>query len=89
VNERWVDHVRVVRRAPSGGRVVGLPEAQPDTLYIVSLAVLFALHASGSTRQDVVAPGIGPTDHPIWEGGKIVAVTRLVGLPPGVMSNGS
>jgi hypothetical protein len=89
VNEQWVDDICVVRRAPSGGRVVGLPDEQPDTLYVVSLAVLSALHAAGSTRQDVVAPGTGPTDHPIREGGQVVAVTRLVGLPPGVMSNGS
>jgi hypothetical protein len=87
--EQWVDDICVVRRSPAGGRIVGLPDEQPDTLYIVSLAVLSALHASGSTRQDVVAPGTGPTDQPIREGGQIVAVTRLVGLPPGVMSNGS
>ena len=39
------------------GDVVGLPEAQADTVYIVSAMVL----ARVSGRRDVVAPDTGPT----------------------------
>ena len=40
------------------GQVTGLPEAQADTIYIVSAMVLSAVKSS---RQDVVGPDTGPT----------------------------
>jgi hypothetical protein len=52
------------------GQVVGLPEPQADTMYIVSAMVLAAL---ASSRPDVVAPATG---HPgvVRENGHIVSV---------------
>jgi hypothetical protein len=63
--------VRLVRQTT--GQVSGLPEAQPDTIYIVSGMVLAAMNGS---RPDVVAPDTGPDA--IRENGQIVAVRGFV-----------
>jgi len=63
--------VRLVRQTT--GQVTGLPEAQPDTILIVSGMVLAALNG---TRQDVVAPDTGADA--IRENGQIVAVRGFV-----------
>lgn len=55
------------------GEVQGLPDPQPDTIYIVSSLVLGALRGS---RPDVVAPDTGPTAIRN-NNGQIVAVTRF------------
>lgn len=56
-------------------QVVGLPEPQEGTLYIVSGFVGAAV--SGS-RWDVLVPGTGPSDQAVRnDKGHIVAVTRL------------
>jgi hypothetical protein len=57
------------------GEVIGLPEPQEGTLYVVSLMVLERCRH----RADVVAPGTGPKDLPIRNAqGQIEGVTRLV-----------
>lgn len=77
-----IDGIPVTRRSPVG-RVEGIPDPVPGAVYLVSTIVLNALFAEGCRRQDVVAPGTGPTDNPIRdERGQIAAVTRLIGLPP-------
>ena len=63
--------VRLTRQA--FGQVEGLPEPQPDTVYIVSALVLSALAGS---RPDVVAPDTG--GDAIRENGQIKAVRGLV-----------
>ena len=57
------------------GEVSGLPEAQADTMYIVSGLVRSAL---GTSRPDVVSPDSGPTA--IRENGQVVAVRGWVGV---------
>ena len=52
------------------GRVVGLPDPRPNTVYVTS-----SLVAQAVRRPDVVAPDTGPTA--IRENGQVVAVTRL------------
>ena len=59
--------------AQTTGQVTGLPEAAPDTVYIVSGMVLSALNG---TRPDVVAPDTG--SDAIRENGQIVAVRGFV-----------
>lgn len=63
--------VRLIRQAV--GQVTGLPDAAPDTVYIVSGMVLGALNG---TRPDVVAPDTGADA--IRENGQIVAVRGFV-----------
>jgi hypothetical protein len=60
------------------GQVECLPEAKPDTLYVVSGMVLDALKRRGSPRvgADVYAPDTGADA--IREGGQITAVRGLV-----------
>ncbi len=53
--------------------VSALPEPRPDTLYIVTYAVLQALKGS---RSDVVAPDTSPTSI-IRQDGKVVGVQKL------------
>lgn len=53
------------------GEVEGLPEAQPDTTYIVSAFVLSALNG---TRADVVAPNTSPVSAVRNEKGHIIGV---------------
>lgn len=55
------------------GEVEGLPDPQPDTIYIVSSLVAQAL--SGK-RNDVVSPDTGPTAYRDEEG-RITAVRRF------------
>lgn len=63
--------VRLVRQEM--GAVEGLPDAVPDTVYIVSGAVLSALNGA---RSDVVAPDTGPDA--VRENGQIVSVKGFV-----------
>jgi hypothetical protein len=60
--------------APVQGEVEGLPARNGDAIYIVSQVVAVQV----PERLDVVSPGTGPLDGAIREGGRIVAVTRLV-----------
>lgn len=63
--------------APSFGAVEGLPPYDRGTVLLVSGLVLS--HVSGMDRPDVFAPATGPADGAIRdEGGRIIAVTRLV-----------
>ena len=52
------------------GSVEGLPDPEPDTLFLVS-----SLVGQASKRSDLVAPDTGPTA--VREQGQVVAVTRL------------
>ena len=63
--------LRLVRQEV--GAVTGLPDAAPDTIYIVSGMVLGALNG---TRSDVVAPDTGADA--VRENGQIVAVRGFV-----------
>ena len=56
------------------GEVTGLPPEKAGVWYIVSGMVGAALRGQ---RHDLLVPGTGPSDSPIREGGRIVAVTRL------------
>src|SRR5690606_38988985 len=58
---------------PTYGEVVDLPPPEEGVLYIASLIV-----CQRAGRADVVQPGTGPGDHPVREGGNVVAVRRLV-----------
>lgn len=69
------EEIPVVTRA--FGAVENLPAPSEGTAYLVSSLVLSALEGSG--RRDVYAPDTGPTALRD-EQGRIVAVTRLVGL---------
>lgn len=62
---------------PHYGEVAGLPPPGEDTVYIVSGLVL----SRCAGRTDVVGPDTGPTAVRD-DGGRIVAVTRLVAAPP-------
>lgn len=56
------------------GEVLGLPEPNIDTMYIVSFMLATALK-----RCDLVSPGTGPNDNVIRdENNKIIGVTRLI-----------
>ena len=68
-NAREVDGIPCI--AQKLGDVEGLPDPQPDTVYIVSGMVF-----SASERADLVAPDTGNTC--IRENGQIVAVTRFI-----------
>ncbi len=59
------------------GAVIGLPEPNGETIFIVSLIVITQPSVAG--RPDVVAPATGPKDGAVRDaGGQIVAVTRWV-----------
>lgn len=58
--------------------VTGLPDPQPDTLYITSSLVQQGLRKLGIERPDVVSPGTGPNDGAIRANGQVIGVTRLV-----------
>jgi hypothetical protein len=63
------------------GAVVGLPDPDGVSVFIVSGAVRGALQEKGSSRADVVAPATGPHDGAIRnDAGHVVAVTQLDGL---------
>jgi len=70
-----VDDIPAVVTRPRG--IVGLPEPQPNTIYLVSGVVLSALEAMGADRVDVVAPDTGPESAIRDEAGRIIAVRRL------------
>lgn len=56
------------------GEIVGLPDPQRETLYIVSNVVADLV----AERHDVVCPATGPQDGAIRnDQGQIIAVTRL------------
>lgn len=56
-----------------------LPEAEPDTIYIVSLPVLMALAAAGIQRADMFCPETGK--YAVRDSnGRIVGTTRLCQL---------
>ncbi len=56
------------------GDIVGLPEPQPDTIYIVSTVVIIALRAKGINRMDVVSPDTNPDSSVRDSEGKIIGV---------------
>jgi len=57
------------------GVVEGLPEPQPDTIYLVSALV----GGRVADRGDVFIPGTGPQDQTIRSAdGQVFAVTRLI-----------
>lgn len=67
-----VDIVRTVF-----GDVDGLPDPQPDTVYIVSTLVLQALKANDIQRDDVVAPDTSPASVVRNADGQIIGVKRF------------
>lgn len=70
----FVDGICVV----SYGDIVGLPDSQPDTIFVVSALVLSAAKDKGLNRVDVVAPATG---HPLAkknEKGHILEVPGFV-----------
>lgn len=59
------------------GAVEGLPEPQPDTVYLVSALIAGRPEIAG--RDDVFVPGTGPKDGTVRDGnGQVYAVTRIV-----------
>ena len=56
------------------GAVTGMPIQKRHVWYVVSGMVGAALKGQ---RGDILVPGTGPSDNPIREAGRIVAVTRL------------
>lgn len=68
----------IIRREPGE---INLPDPEPGIYYLVSSMVLDALKASGSCREDVLAPDTGATAIRFYDGpqkGQVKAVTRLV-----------
>ena len=60
------------------GKVEGLPDPKPDTVYIVSYAVLNAL--KNTYRTDCVAPNTGPKGAIRNEAGQIIATRGFQAL---------
>jgi hypothetical protein len=61
----------------SYGAVEGLPESQPDTVYLVSALIAGRPEVAG--RDDVFVPGTGPKDGTVRTAeGQVYAVTRIV-----------
>ena len=59
------------------GAVEGLPEPQPDTIYLVSALIAGRPEIAG--RDDVFVPGTGPKDGTVRTAeGQVYAVTRIV-----------
>ena len=59
------------------GAVEGLPDPQPDTIYLVSALISGRPDIAG--RDDVFVPGTGPKDGTVRDAnGQVYAVTRLV-----------
>lgn len=54
--------------------VEGLPDPEPNKVYIVSSLILQALKAKGIERDDVVAPATGPNWAVRDENGRIIGV---------------
>jgi len=70
-----IDGIQVVRT--KYGDVDGLPDKQPDTVYLVSLVVAQALRGS---RTDVYVPDTGPGSVVRDDKGQIIGVKRLMQL---------
>lgn len=70
------DGLRIPVLIPRYGELRGLPEPQPDTLYLVSSLAL--AHCGG--RRDVLAPDTGATAIRGVDG-RIMATTRLLAAP--------
>lgn len=67
-----------VFESTSFGAVEGLPASEPGMTYVVSGLVLGLCVG----RSDVCGPGTGPADGAVRdEGGRIIAVTRLIRAP--------
>ena len=61
----------------SYGAVEGLPDPQPDTIYLVSALIAGRPEVAG--RDDVFVPGTGPKDGTVRDAnGQVYAVTRIV-----------
>ncbi len=59
------------------GAVDGLPEPQPDTIYLVSALIAGRPEIAG--RDDVFVPGTGPKDGTVRDAnGHVYAVTRII-----------
>ena len=59
--------------------VTGLPEADNESIFIVSSIVLQALAAKGIHRTDVAAPATGPNDGAVRDArNQVQAVTKLL-----------
>lgn len=71
-NVAGIDIVRTVF-----GDVDGLPDPQPDTIYVVSTLVLQALKANGVIRDDVVSPDTSPSSVVRDDTGNIIGVKRF------------
>ena len=71
-NVGGVDVVRTVF-----GDVDGLPDPQPDTVYIVSTLALQSLKENGIDRDDVVAPDTSPASVVRNADGQIIGVKRF------------
>jgi hypothetical protein len=67
-----VDGIPVVETRFS--EITGLPDEQPDTVYIVSLLVLQAMEGD---RDDLIAPDTGPGSVVRDENGQIIGVRRF------------
>ncbi|KKU03364.1 MAG: hypothetical protein UX06_C0042G0005 [Candidatus Giovannonibacteria bacterium GW2011_GWA2_45_21] len=73
----WNGQTMPVNPPVKYGAVVGLPEPDGETVFIVSLIVITQPSVAG--RTDVIAPATGPKDGAIRDaGGQIAAVTRWV-----------
>ena len=59
------------------GDVVGLPEPQEGTIYLVSTLVLMALKDKGIKRNDVFSPDTSPESAIRDSQGRIIGVRRL------------
>jgi hypothetical protein len=66
----------------SYGNIQGLPEPEPNTVFIVSTLILAALKEKGIERKDVVAPNTNPSKHGAVRdpSGKIVGVKSFIVL---------
>ena len=59
------------------GAVEGLPDPQPDAIYLVSALIAGRPEVAG--RDDVFVPGTGPKDGTVRDAaGQVYAVTRIV-----------
>jgi len=66
----------------SYGNIQGLPEPEPNTVFIVSTLILAALKEKGLERKDVVAPNTNPTPNGAVRDGKgqIIGVRSFITL---------
>jgi len=66
----------------SYGNIQGLPEPEPNTVFIVSTLILAALKEKGIDRKDVVAPNTNPSKHGAVRDskGQIIGVRSFITL---------